>query len=70
MTSLEDEWLQKGTIHTNKNVDSYHSCKISDTVEYLHDKAETKHEKPVSDPKQWCHLHSTAHWGGINTFSN
>lgn len=38
MTSLEDEWLQKGTIHTNKNVDSYHSCKNSDTVEYLHDK--------------------------------
>lgn len=61
MTSLEDERLQKGTIHTNKTVDSYHSCKNSDTVEYLRDKVETNLEKPASDPKQRRHLHSTVH---------
>lgn len=61
MTSLEDERLQKGTIHTNKIVDYYHSCKNSDTAEYLCDKVETNHEKPVSDPKQRRHLHSTVH---------
>lgn len=61
MTSLEDERLQKGTIHTNQNVDYYHSCKNSDTVEYLRDKVETNLEKPASDPKRRRRPH-TLRW--------